>query len=89
MSLISQNTENQSEEKMAFHLIYYVMCSKKIETRVLPKDSGYAIMCKRANAMPSNHMAMAVHPLDVKTLIPEMCQDMTWKGIAERMQNAH
>lgn len=85
----SLNPEIQPETTMQFHLIYYVMGSKKIETRTLPRDSGYKIMCKRANAMPSSHMAMAVHPLDAKTLIPEMFQDMTWKGIAERMQNAH
>lgn len=80
--------ESMPNETMTFHIIYYVLGQKNIKSDTLPRDTGYEIMRKRANAMPSSHMAMAVHPLDVKTLLPELCLDMSWNAVADRMRQS-
>lgn len=52
-----------------FHIVYFKNGGKETLSARLPKESGYAIMRKRAAAMAPGLMAQAVHPEDVKHLI--------------------
>lgn len=65
------NTQ-QVENKKYFHIVYYVSGRKCVQARLLNVDTGYVMMRKIARSMAPGLMAMAVHPLDEKRLIPEM-----------------
>lgn len=63
------NQQLSSCEYSDFHIVYYKSGSKETLTARLPKETGYALMCRRAAAMAPGLMAQAVHPDDVKALI--------------------
>jgi AmiR/NasT family two-component response regulator len=61
-----------AQARRDFHIVYYLNGRKRIQTRNFNADTGYDMMRKIARAMAPGLMAMAVHPLDEKTLIPEL-----------------
>ncbi|BBL22267.1 hypothetical protein [Acinetobacter radioresistens] len=52
-----------------FSIVYFRSGMKETISERLPKETGLAIMQKKARMMPVGYMAHAVHPEDAKHLI--------------------